>query len=318
MDVKRLRVALIAGGISGEREISMKSGDAVEKALDPAKYEVKRYDPRDDLELLLKNSDNTDLALILLHGRYGEDGSMQGLLDLLGVSYVGSGVLGSAMAMNKRIAKSVLRSEGLVVAEDVLLCHGEPYSLDQILERLGASTVVKPVSEGSSIGVMICHSKEELLKGIEVAFHHDREVLVERFLEGKELTCCVLGNDSLEALPVIEIVPNPQYSFFDYQAKYTPGATNEICPARITRAQGEEVRSCAMRAHRALQCRDWSRTDMILSNNKVYVLETNTIPGMTDTSLVPLAARTAGMTFSQLVDRLIGLCMERAKQHPDR
>jgi D-alanine-D-alanine ligase len=311
--VKRLRVALIAGGISGEREISIKSGDAVEKALDPKKYEVKRYDPRDDLGLLLKNSGNTDLALILLHGRYGEDGSMQGLLDLLGISYVGSGILGSALAMNKRIAKSVLRTEGLLVADDVLLHKKEPYALDQILERLGASTVVKPASEGSSIGVTICHSKEELLKGIEAAFHHDEDILVERFLDGKELTCCVLGNTSLEALPVIEIVPNPKYAFFDYQAKYTPGATHEICPARISRAQTEEVQSCAMRAHRSLQCRDWSRTDMILCENKVYVLETNTIPGMTETSLVPLAAKTAGMTFSQLVDRLIALCVERGK-----
>jgi len=313
VDVKRLRVALIAGGISGEREISMKSGDAVEKALDPKKYEVKRYDPRDDLGLLLKSSGNTDLALILLHGRYGEDGSMQGVLDLLGIPYVGSGILGSAMAMNKRIAKSVFRTDGLLVADDVLIYKGEPYSLDQILERLGAATVVKPASEGSSIGVTICHSKEDLLKGIEAAFHHDQEILVERFLNGKELTCCVLGNNSLEALPVIEIVPNPKYSFFDYQAKYTPGATREICPARISPAQTEEVQSCAMRAHRALQCRDWSRTDMILCEDKVYVLETNTIPGMTETSLVPLAARTAGMTFPQLVDRLIGLCMERRK-----
>jgi D-alanine-D-alanine ligase len=311
VDVKRLRVALIAGGMSGEREVSMKSGDAVERALDPKKYEVRRYDPREDLGLLLKDSGNIDLALILLHGRYGEDGSMQGLLDLLGIPYVGSGVLGSALAMNKKIAKRVFRTEGLLVADEVLLYKGEAYSSDRILERLGASTVVKPASEGSSIGVTICHSKEELLKGIDTAFHHDREILVERFLNGKEITCCVLGNKSLEALPVIEIVPNPQYTFFDYQAKYTPGATSEICPARISRAQTQEVQSCAMRAHRALQCMDWSRTDMILNEGKVYVLETNTIPGMTETSLVPLAARTAGMTFSQLVDRLIGLCMER-------
>lgn len=312
--MKRLRVALIAGGISGEREISMKSGDAVERALDPKKYEVKRYDPRDDLGLLLKNGGNTDLALILLHGRYGEDGSMQGLLDLLGISYVGSGILGSALAMNKRIAKSVFRTAGLLVADDVLLYKEETYSLEKIVERLGVSTVVKPASEGSSIGVTICHSKEELLKGIEAAFHHDEEILVERFLNGKELTCCVLGNKSLEALPVIEIIPSPKYTFFDYQAKYTPDATNEVCPARISRAQTEEVQSCAMRAHKALQCRDWSRTDMILCEGKVYVLETNTIPGMTETSLVPLAAKTAGMTFSQLVDRLIAFCMERATQ----
>jgi D-alanine-D-alanine ligase len=311
--VERLRVALIAGGMSGEREVSLKSGDAVEKAIDRKKYEVKRYDPREDLGLLLKDGGNIDLALILLHGRYGEDGSMQGLLDLLGIPYVGSGILGSAMAMNKRIAKSVFRTEGLLVADDVLLCKGEAFTADQILERLGASTVVKPASEGSSIGVTICHSKKELLKGIDTAFHHDEEVLVERFVNGKEMTCCVLGNKSLEALPVIEIVPNPQYAFFDYQAKYTPGATSEICPARISRDETEAVQSCAVRAHRALQCRDWSRTDMIIHEGKVYVLETNTIPGMTETSLVPLAARTAGMTFSQLVDRLIGLCLERVK-----
>lgn len=309
--VKRLRVALIAGGISGEREISMKSGDAVEKALNPQRYEVKRYDPRDDLGLLLKNAGNTDLALILLHGRYGEDGCMQGLLDLLGLSYVGTGILGSAMAMNKKIAKAVFQAEGLLVAEDVLLNKGEPYSVEEILDRLGPSTVVKPASEGSSIGVTICDSKKELLNGIEAAFHHDREILVERFLDGKELTCCVLGNKSLEALPLIEIVPTSGFTFFDYQAKYTPGATNEICPARISAAQTEAVQSCAIRAHRALQCRDWSRTDMILCADKVYVLETNTIPGMTETSLVPLAARTAGMSFSQLVDRLIALCLER-------
>jgi D-alanine-D-alanine ligase len=313
MDVRRLRVALIAGGMSGEREVSMKSGDAVQRALDSKRYEVRRYDPREDLGLLLQDSGNIDLALILLHGRYGEDGCMQGLLDLLGIPYVGSGILGSAMAMNKRIAKSVFRTEGLLVADEVLLYKGEPYSVDHIADRLGASTVVKPASEGSSIGVTICHSKEELLKGVDTAFHHDREILVERFLNGKEITCCVLGNKSLEALPVIEIVPNPQYTFFDYQAKYTPGATSEICPARISRAQTEEVQSCAMRAHRALQCRDWSRTDMILHEGRVYVLETNTIPGMTETSLVPLAARTAGMSFFQLVDRLIGLCLEREK-----
>jgi D-alanine-D-alanine ligase len=309
--VKRLRIAVIAGGISGEREVSMKSGDAVEKALDLSKYEVRRYDPRDHLGRLLKDSGKIDLALILLHGRYGEDGSMQGLLDLLGIAYVGSGILGSAMAMNKSVAKNVYRAQGLLVADDVLLNRGEPYFSEGILDRLGSSTVVKPVSEGSSIGVTVCHSEEELVKGIETAFRHDREILVERFLKGREITCCVLGNKSLEALPVIEIVPNQKFSFFDYQAKYTPGAASEICPARISPSETEAAQACAIQAHKALHCRDWSRTDMILNEGKVYVLETNTIPGMTETSLVPLAARTAGMGFSQLVDRLIGLCTER-------
>jgi D-alanine-D-alanine ligase len=292
----------------------MKSGDAVEKALDAKTYEVKRYDPRDDLGMLLRNRANIDLALILLHGRFGEDGSVQGFLELLGIPYVGSGILSSAMAMNKKIAKSVFRREGLLVADEILLQRGEPYSSSEILRGLGASTVVKPTSEGSSIGVSICHSEEALLKGIETAFRYDQEILIEQFLDGHELTCCVLGNESLEALPVIEIVPTSDFTFFNYQAKYTPGATNEICPARISRTETEEVQSCALRAHRALQCWDWSRTDMILCGGKVYVLETNTIPGMTENSLVPLAARTAGMTFPQLVDRLITLCLDRKKR----
>ena len=309
--MKRSRIALIAGGLSGEREVSLKSGDAVEKALDPKKYVVKRYDPRDGFDILMKDSGNTDLALILLHGRYGEDGAMQGLLELLGIPYVGSGILGSAMAMNKRIAKSVFRGEGLLVAEDVLLNRGEPYSSKQILKRLGPSTVVKPASEGSSLGVTICHSEEELLKGIDTAFRHDHEILVERFLNGKEITCCVLGNESLEALPAIEIAPNPQYSFFDYKAKYTPGATSEICPARISQTQTKAVQSCAIRAHKALCCRDWSRTDMILHEGDVYVLETNTIPGMTETSLVPKSARAAGIDFPELVNKIADMAYQR-------
>ena len=149
----------------------------------------------------------------------------------------------------------MFRAEGLLVADDVLLHRGERYSSGRIVERLGLSTVVKPASEGSSIGVTICHSNEDLLKGIEAAFNHDHEILVERFLNGTEVTCCVLGNETLQALPVIEIVPNPKYAFFDYEAKYTPGATSEICPARISKAQTEVVESCAMRAHRALHCR---------------------------------------------------------------
>jgi D-alanine-D-alanine ligase len=142
------------------------------------------------------------------------------------------------------------------------------------------------------------------------AFELDDEVLVERFLRGTEVTCCVLGNRVLDALPLIEIVPARQYNFFDYRAKYTPGATDEICPARVSPAITEEARDAAMEAHAALRCRVWSRTDMIIHNGKVYVLETNTIPGMTETSLVPLAARVAGMSFPRLLDRLIELSVE--------
>ena len=315
--MKKLRIGLIAGGFSAEREVSLKSGDAVRRGLDPDRYEVTRYDPRDGLGLLLERRDQIDLAFVLLHGKYGEDGSIQGFLDLAGIPYVGSGVLASAMAMNKKVAKDIYRLAGLRVVEDVYLGAGAAFGADEILERLGRSTVVKPVSEGSSLGVAICRGREELEKGLVRAFAFDDEVIVERFIEGTEVTCCVVGNAILEALPLIEIVPGPEHAFFDYQAKYTPGATKEICPARVPPDHGEGARRAAKRAHQALGCRVWSRTDMIIHGGEVYVLETNTIPGMTETSLVPLAARTAGLSFPQFVDRLIQLSLEGigAKKH---
>lgn len=308
--MKKLRVALIAGGFSGEREVSLKSGDAVQRALDQNRYEVARYDPRDGLGRLLEGRDRIDLAFVLLHGKYGEDGSIQGFLDLMGIPYVGSGVLASAMALNKKVAKDMYRLAGLRVVDDMYLTAGGAFSLDEILQNLGPSTVVKPVSEGSSLGVCICHGREELNKGLKRAFGYDDEVLVERFVRGKEVTCCVVGNEVLEALPLIEIVPNPEHAFFNYRAKYTPGAAKEICPARVPAKQAEEARSAAESAHRTLRCRVWSRTDMIIHEDKVYVLETNTIPGMTGTSLVPLAAKTAGLSFPEFVDRLIHLSLE--------
>ena len=313
MKLKKLKLALISGGMSGEREVSLKSGDAVHRVLDPGKYEVMRYDPLEGLAGLIKDRDQIDLAFILLHGKYGEDGSMQGFLDLLGIPYVGSGVLASAMALNKKVAKDMFRLAGLRVIEDVHVTERTGFSVDRILERLGPSTVVKPVSGGSSLGVAICHGREDLEKGLMRAFGYDEEVLVETFLQGREVTCCVVGNALLEALPLIEIVPNPEYAFFDYDAKYKPGATNEICPARISSKHAEEAQSAAKRAHNALGCRVWSRTDMMIFENKVYVLETNTIPGMTETSLAPLAAKTAGISFPQFVDRLIQLSLEGSK-----
>lgn len=306
----RLRIALLSGGWSGEREISLKSGEAVYRALDKQKYDVTQYDPRDDLNDLIRDKENIDIAFILLHGKFGEDGCMQGFLDLLDISFVGSGVLASALALNKKVAKQLYRSNGLNVVDDVIVNKGGEYAVDQIMETLGPSTVVKPVAEGSSLGMSICHSKEELSKGLESAFQYDEEVLVERYIKGRELTCAVLGNKNLEALPLVEIVPNPEYAFFDYEAKYRPGATKEICPAPLPEEQTRKVQSCGKKAHTALGCRVWSRTDMIVQGEDVYVLETNTIPGMTETSLVPLAARTAGLSLSDLLDRLIELSLE--------
>jgi D-alanine-D-alanine ligase len=313
--MRKLSIALLAGGASGERDISLKSGETVYRALDRKKYVVTRYDPRDQLVNLIKDRDRIDLAFIFLHGKFGEDGCVQGFLDLLGIPFVGSGVLSSAMAMNKKVAKSIYRNAGLDVIEDAILRKDSPFSVDAILGTLGTSTVVKPVAEGSSLGASICHSGDELVKGIELAFQYDQEIMVEKYVKGRELTCAILGNRDLEALPLVEIVPNPQYRFFDYEAKYTPGATKEICPALIPKEETEKGQYCAKVAHRALECEVWSRTDMILQEDKIYVLETNTIPGMTETSLVPLAAKAAGMSLTQLLDRMIELSLEA---HPSR
>lgn len=305
--MKKRHIALLAGGWSGEREVSLHGGEAVYKALDPEKYRVSRFDPRDDLGRLIEEQRDIDLAFVLLHGRFGEDGCLQGFLELLGIPYVGSGVLASAMAMNKRVAKEAYRRAGLKVAQDRVLHRNQDFSLEGVRDDVGPSVVVKPVSEGSSLGVSVCHSREELEAGIAAAFLCDREILVERYEEGREVTCCVLGNETLETLPLVEILPNPGYAFFDYRAKYTPGATREICPAPLPEALSERIRECAKGAHRALGCRVWSRTDMIVRGEDVYVLETNTIPGMTETSLVPLAAKQAGLPLARLLDRLIDL-----------
>jgi len=308
----KIRIALMAGGWSRERDISLVGGNAVYKALDKNKYDVTRYDPRDDLWEIIEQKENIDLAFILLHGKYGEDGRIQGLLDILGIPFVGSGVLASAMAVNKKIAKKIYRTEGLTVAEDVTIKKGTKFSVTKIMETLGNKTVVKPLDEGSSLGMAVCGNEEELLAGIEKAFQYGNEIMVEGFIKGREITCCVLGSDTLETLPLIEIMPKKKYRYFDYEAKYKAGATHEICPAKIEGVTKERASVYAMKAHKALECRGWSRTDMIIRNEEIYLLETNTIPGMTENSLFPLAARTAGMSFSDLLDKLIGFSLEKS------
>ncbi len=310
----KIEIAILAGGWSGERDISIGSGKAVHGALDPEKYNVVWYDPLHDLQSLIRDRENIDLAFILLHGKSGEDGRIQGFLDIMKIPYVGSGVLASALSFHKRIAKDLYRRAGLNVIDDIMLSRGEHFSVDRIIEAIGPLTVVKPVAEGSSLGVSICRSREELLNAIELAFQYDREIMVECYMDGREVTCCVIGNEELETLPLVEIVPEKGHVFFDYEAKYIPGMTDEICPANLPDYMKSEVEDCGKRAHQALKCRVWSRTDMIIKDERVFVLETNTVPGMTENSLVPLAARAAGMTLSQLLDRLIALSLQNKRR----
>jgi D-alanine-D-alanine ligase len=306
----KIKIAIISGGWSREKEVSIKSGKAVYGALNKEKFEVSIYDPSIDLELLLREKHSIDLAFILLHGKLGEDGCIQGLLSLLEIPFVGSGVAASAMASNKKIAKDIYRTSGLSVIDDVVIEKGLAFSADDIIKKLGQNTIVKPVSEGSSFGISVCNNQEELLQGIETAFSYDREIIIEKFLKGREVTCCVLGNDSLETLPVVEVIPSNNHQFFNYEAKYKTGGAIEICPAELPASILEKITHTAKAAHHALRCRVWSRTDMIIYDNKVFVLETNTIPGMTESSLFPLAARSAGLSLSQLLEKLISLSLE--------
>ncbi|MDX9817909.1 MAG: D-alanine--D-alanine ligase [Desulfococcus multivorans] len=308
--MKKLTIALLSGGISSERDVSLKSGNQVFEALDKDKYTVLRYDPKTDLQKLMADAPAIDAALIILHGPYGEDGTVQGMLDLLHIPYQGAGVLGSALAMNKLAAKRLYEKAGLRVAPYACLGAGDAIDVDACIEQLGLPLVIKPVSGGSSIGMSIVKSRDALSAAIEKAFRYDRTVMVEAFIKGLEITVGVIGNDRLESFPPIEILPGDGYEFFDYEAKYTAGATQEICPARIDEALTQKVQHCARIAHEALFLRGYSRTDFILKDGEFYVLETNTIPGMTPTSLLPRAAEAAGLSFSLLLDRLVALSIE--------
>jgi len=308
--MKKLTLALLSGGISSEREVSLASGNQVYESLDRDKYTVIRYDPKTDLPRLIEDAPKIDAALIILHGPYGEDGTVQGLLDLLDIPYQGSGVLGSAIGMNKLVSKQLYEKAGLPVSPYLTFRSNDTIEIRTVTEQLGMPLVIKPVTGGSSIGLSIAKSKDALKEAIEKAFAEDNEVLIEAYIKGIELTGGVIGNDELLALPIVEIIPGEAFEFFDYTAKYTPGATQEVCPARIDDAMTAKAQTYAKTAHKALFCKGYSRTDMILADGEIYVLETNTIPGMTPTSLLPQAAKAAGISFSRLLDKLIELSLE--------
>ena len=267
MSGRALKVALIMGGTSSEREVSLKSGRAVAKALEALPHAVGVFDPATDLGRLLAEAPEYDVALVMLHGPGGEDGRLQGLLDLAGLPYQCAGVLGCALAMDKPRAKEHFRAAGIPVAPEVVLRRGEDDDpAGRVLAELGPPVVIKPAREGSSFGISLVHREEELAPALEKAFALDRVVLAERMLRGRELTAAVVGNRELTALPLVEIIPGDKYEFFDFEAKYTPGASREVCPAPVDAATTARVQELGMAAHRALGLKGYSRTDFILTD----------------------------------------------------
>lgn len=303
------KVALLAGGTSGERDISLASGEGARDALEEAGFNVTVLDPsiREDIEQLVEGS--FDVAFLCLHGKMGEDGTIQGFLDTIGIPYTGSGVLASALSMDKSKAKLFYQSVGIPTPQSMTVVKGSEYDLDEIIEHVGLPCVVKPATEGSALGVFIVEDNTYLENAIQQAFEIGEELLVERYVKGTEVTVAVLGNSDPFALPIIEIVPIND--FYDFESKYAPGGSKHVCPAPLEEKLAGTVRDYATRAHKVLGCRGVSRSDFIIDEQGTpWILETNTIPGMTATSLLPDAGRALGIPFSELCTKLVEYALE--------
>ncbi|MBI4426244.1 MAG: D-alanine--D-alanine ligase [Candidatus Kerfeldbacteria bacterium] len=335
---KKLRVAVVMGGPSAEYEISLQSGKTIAQHLNVKKYEVmpividrrRRWLPaprfltsgRIGTRALMPTAEPKrrpfDVALLALHS-FGEDGTVQGFLETLGVPYTGSGVLASALAMDKKRFKTFCQTLNLLLAGDVLVtAKAWRQSSSRVLKKiqaLGAKVVVKPNDSGSSAGTSIVETAEPaaVAEAVIAAWRVSRTVLVEEYLRGRELTVATLGDETkVRALPVIEIVPTKD-AFFSYRVKYD-GSTKEICPARISRRLARQLSEMAIKVHVGIGASGVIRTDFIMVRGRPYILETNTLPGMTPESLVPKAARVAGISYGQLLDTLIKLSLQRHRR----
>ncbi|MCL5967442.1 MAG: D-alanine--D-alanine ligase [Firmicutes bacterium] len=344
------RVIVMMGGPSSEHEVSLASGRMVAAALPRDRYDVAVIVIGRDGRWVLKAPEElaalephpvegamvpahpsetlagmqelgrADCVFLAFHGKFGEDGTLQGMLETLGIPYTGSGPLASALAMHKDKAKDILRLNGLLVPEGRGVTVEEvradlPGTVSGLLAAVGIPAVVKPNQGGSSLGVSLVETRDQLQAALREAARQDAYLLVEEKVEGTELTCPVLENEEgvPEALPVIEIVPH-RGAFFDFASKYESGGADEIVPARIADEVKDACQKAALTAHRAFGCAGFSRTDMIWTERGPVVLEINTIPGMTPNSLLPRSARAAGIEFSALVDRLVRLALRRAER----
>ncbi len=292
------KVAVLMGGLSAEREVSLKSGKAVYDALLRKGVDAHAIDAGKDVLQLLA-AGNYDRVFIALHGRGGEDGTLQGALDMLGLPYTGSGVLGSALSMDKLRAKLIWLSAGLPTPEFAVLDDAADFK--QVIEKLGLPLMVKPAREGSSIGISKVTAAAQLPGARQAAAAFDTCVIAERCIEGAEYTAALLGN---QALPLIRL-ETPR-TFYDYAAKYSADSTRYFCPAGLSAVQEQTLQEMAQRAFEALGCSGWGRVDFMCdAQGRPWLIECNTVPGMTDHSLVPMAAREAGIAFDDLVWRIL-------------
>ena len=292
------KVAVLLGGKSAEREVSLKSGSMVLNALRSRGVDALPFDPAErGLDALI--GERFERAFIALHGRFGEDGTVQGVLEWLGIAYTGSGVLASALAMDKLRSKLLWHAEGLPTPPHAVLTKDS--NLRTVARKLGVPLMVKPASEGSSIGMSKVGSAAGLDEAYALAANYDPVVIAEKFIDGTELTAGILGD---QVLPLIKI-ETPR-DFYDYEAKYSANDTRYIVPCGLSAARERDMQALCLRAFRALGCRGWGRVDLMLNRQgRAFLLEVNTVPGMTDHSLVPKAARAVGMSYEDLCLRIL-------------
>jgi D-alanine-D-alanine ligase len=300
--MKRLNIAVLMGGLSAERPVSLQSGAAVVSALTATGAKVVAVDIQERQFTLPPEA---DVAFVALHGTFGEDGTVQRILEDVGIAYTGSGPEASASAFNKIAAKSRFDLAGIPTPKYVVL--ERPHCDLERLASLGLPVVIKPARQGSSVGVSIVRKVDDLERACQLAWKHDDRLLAEEYIQGRELTVGIFDG---RALPVIEI--RPKQDFFDYEAKYTKGQTEYLVPAPLDATVEAKAKALALRTHDFLRCRDISRVDFMLAEDgELFVLEVNTIPGLTETSLVPKAARAAGIEFRDLCARLVQLALTR-------
>lgn len=321
---RKLRVAVIMGGKSAEREVSLKSGKAILKNINRKKYNVlpviisknNRWTctkTKNTFDTLRKIK-NFDVAIIMLHGPYGEDGTVQGLLEMLGIPYTGASVFTSALAMNKLKTKEIMRANKILVPKYLSCSQNEwkkkkEYYFDQIKHKIGFPCVVKPNDLGSSIGVSIVKTEKDLKKACNLAFNYSKQILIEEYIKGREIHCGVLGNETPCALPLDEVLSKRE--FYDYEAKYKKGMSLHQIPADLSKKMTTKIQNQALKIYKLVQCQGMARIDFFIKKNKVYFNELNTIPGFTETSIFPQEAKVAGISFTKLIDKLIQLALKK-------
>jgi D-alanine-D-alanine ligase len=315
--MSKLNVAVVYGGRSGEHEVSLRSGRSIVNNLDAARYNVSEYlvsndgawSPRAILPAPGANPE-IDVVFPITHGTFGEDGTMQGLFELADLPYVGPGVLGSAVAMDKHVSKVVLAASGVPVVDFIIQRRGE-LDADAIIARLGLPVFVKPANLGSSVGINKAKTRESLVAALEEAALYDTKIIIERAVVGREFECSVLGNEDMAASLPCEILPERE--FYDYEAKYILDTTRIEMPAQLSAEQTAEVQKLAVAAVRALDCEGMSRVDFLMESatGKFFVNEVNTLPGFTSISMYPKMWEHSGIAYSALLDKLIELALAR-------